>query len=70
MCFIVGDSMYKNIQLSGEELEKLELENKSLENQAEEQVILFPFNFLSSIVKWSNLKRIAGAKASSSGRSQ
>ena len=41
MCFIVGDSMYKNIQLSGEELEKLELENKSLENQAEEQVILF-----------------------------
>jgi hypothetical protein len=30
--------MYKNIQLSGEELEKLELENKSLESQAEEQV--------------------------------
>ena len=31
-------SMYKNIQLSGEELEKLELENKILESQAEEQV--------------------------------
>ena len=32
-------SIYKNIQLSGEELEKLELENKTLETQAEEQVI-------------------------------
>ena len=42
-------SMYKNIQLSGEELEKLELENKILESQAEEQVCtcincrFFPF---------------------------
>lgn len=31
-------SMYKNIQLSGEELERLQMENKELENQAEEQI--------------------------------
>ena len=40
-------SLYKNIQNSSLELEKLDLENKQLENQVDEKVFIIIFSFFS-----------------------